>query len=376
MAKKISKSDVEQLNDLQVNALCRLYGQPYGSRGGTVSKKAERVWDAIVRRTGGVTADTVEVGIPQSVWRTAVEVTRYLSKAELAVRLEAYEAKLGEEPFEWQGTEGTVSEIVEQWERATPRKGQRRTQDEGTSSSEAPIGAAVETVPVVEDAGHDDEEMFDVDEAASKDSKDEDWKEPRRAQKRRKARKKAEKRRTVASMDSEQGAGDAQRKSIQDMGATKSRDRSGQGSSKVQDTLEMLQKVSPSLETVCSTLRAVHKELKKPQRDPVRDLELADRTEQSLALVQAFLAGMGAERVRGALQTTTDACEAKKEDSPHGRQRDMGRIWSDVVVASEPKPPPRPPQFEWEPSRTVFLVPENAEEARRPISSYDFGRQL
>ena len=144
----------------------------------------------------------------------------------------------------------------------------------------------------------------------------------------------------------------------------------------MQGTLALLQNVSPSLETVCSTLRAVQKELKKLQRDPVRDLELADRTEHSLAIVQAFLAGMGAERMRDALKKTTEAREEKKEDSPHGRRRDMGRKWSEVVAAPWTSPPPRPPQLEWEPSRTVFLIPENAEEARRPISSYGFGRSL
>ena len=286
MAKKISKLEVEALNDLQVNALCRLYGQPYGSRGGTVSEKAERVWSAIVQRTGGVTADAVEVAIPNSVWRTAVEVTRYLPKTELAARLRAHEVLSGEEPFELPGSEGTVSAIVQQWENATPRKGQKSTQDEGASTSGAPIRSAVELATGPQTGAHMDEEMFDADDGASKESnEDEEWKLPKRVKKSRKSKKKADRRRAAQSMDAEQGPGESKEKSIQDMDATKSQDRSGQGSSKVQDTLALLQNVSPSLETVCRTLREAKKEFRKAQRDPARDLELADRAEQSLAIV-------------------------------------------------------------------------------------------
>ena len=96
-------------------------------------------------------------------------------------------------------------------------------------------------------------------------------------------------------MDGEQGASKTLRKSIKDISAVKLRDHSGQGSSKVLDTLALLQNISPSLEMVCDTLQAVQKELKKPQRDLVHDLELANCTEQLLAVVQAFLIGMGTE---------------------------------------------------------------------------------
>ena len=54
MAKIITKPDVEGLNDLQVNTLWRLYGQPYSSHGGSVSEKAERIWNAIVQRRGAL----------------------------------------------------------------------------------------------------------------------------------------------------------------------------------------------------------------------------------------------------------------------------------------------------------------------------------
>ena len=69
------------------------------------------MWNAIVQ-LGGVSVEIVEVQIPQSVRPTIVEVNRYLPKTELVVRLHAYEVIHGEEPFELQGPEGTVSEIV------------------------------------------------------------------------------------------------------------------------------------------------------------------------------------------------------------------------------------------------------------------------
>ena len=50
----------------------------------------------------------MEVEIPQSVWCTAEEVTRYLPKAELMAKLHAHELLHGEEPSELQGAEGAV----------------------------------------------------------------------------------------------------------------------------------------------------------------------------------------------------------------------------------------------------------------------------
>ena len=61
MAKRITKADVEELNKLQVSMLCCLYPQPYSSRRGSGSKKAERVWNVIVQHTGGITAEAMEV---------------------------------------------------------------------------------------------------------------------------------------------------------------------------------------------------------------------------------------------------------------------------------------------------------------------------
>ena len=80
---------------------------------------------------------------------------------------------------------------------------------------------------------------------------------------------------------------------------------------------------------VCSTLCNVKKQLQKTEKDPACELELADRAEHSLAIVQAFLAGMGAERVWGALKEMHNIREVGREaqqgESSRGHQRDMGR---------------------------------------------------
>ena len=59
-------------------------------------------------------------------------------------------------------------------------------------------------------------------------------------------------------------------------------------------------------------------------------------TTQLLAIVEAFLAGTGTAQKRGALKETTIPHEIGKEDRTHGRQRNMGQKWSEVVAASGP----------------------------------------
>ena len=58
------------------------------------------------------------------------------------------------------------------------------------------------------------------------------------------------------------------------------------------------------------------------------ELDLADRAEHSLAIVQAILVGMGVERVQGALKEMNNVRKAGREvqqgESSHGHQRDMG----------------------------------------------------
>ena len=145
MVKKVTKPGVRKLSDLQVNTLSRLYGLPYNSRGGSVSEKAERVWGELVRRIGGSVAATPEAVVPSAVWHTAVETKRYLPWTELAAALRALEQLHGEEPFELPKSKGSVSQIVQQWESASLRKGQKSIQDEGTSTSTVPKQLAIST---------------------------------------------------------------------------------------------------------------------------------------------------------------------------------------------------------------------------------------
>ena len=44
----------------------------------------------------------------------------------------------GEEPSELPKLKGSISQIVQQWESASSRKGQKSIQDEGTSTSSVP----------------------------------------------------------------------------------------------------------------------------------------------------------------------------------------------------------------------------------------------
>ena len=73
---------------------------------------------------------------------------------------------------------------------------------------------------------------------------------------------------------------------------------------------------------------------------------------------------MDVEEMRGTLKKMTITHGTDQDNRAHGHQRDMGQEWSEVVAALGPSTPLRPPKFEWEPSKTVFLVPENAEEAQ------------
>ena len=166
-----------------------------------------------------------------------MEVNFYLPKTKLVARLHAYKVIHGEEPFELQSAEGTVSEIVQKLEYATPRKGERQTQDASTSSSNTPIEPVAKAATKPQAIVYADEEMYDFEGTTDKRSDDEEWKGPQQAQKRRKVKKKIDQHRIAQSTDDKQGASESQGKSIQDMGAAKSQDRSGQGSGKLQDTL-------------------------------------------------------------------------------------------------------------------------------------------
>ena len=65
-----------------------------------------------------------------------------------------------------------MSEIVQQLECATPCKGQRRTQDVGTSSSGAPTEHTVKAATKSKAIVHGDEEMCDFEDKIGKRSDD------------------------------------------------------------------------------------------------------------------------------------------------------------------------------------------------------------
>ena len=69
------------------------------------------------------------------------------------------------------------------------------------------------------------------------------------------------------------------------------------------------------------------------KRNSVRDLELADDAASLIATLQAFLASMGAERLRNTLWEAQDVkCEHHSETKLPGRSFGGQMKWSDVVV--------------------------------------------
>ena len=150
-----------------MNTFSRLYGLPYNSRGGSISEKAERVWGELVRQIGGSVAATLEAMVPSAVWHSAVETKRYLPWPELATALRALEQLHGEEPFELPKSKGSVSQIVQQWESASPHKGQKSIQDEGMSTSTIPKQLAISIARGEQAVVHDDKAMVDFEDVAS-----------------------------------------------------------------------------------------------------------------------------------------------------------------------------------------------------------------
>ena len=86
---------------------------------------------------------------------------------------------------------------------------------------------------------------------------------------------------------------------------------------------------------------------------------------------------MGAERLRNTLQEAQDAKRKhRSETKPPGRSFGGQMKWSDVVASTGPRLVPKPPVFDWDPKRTVFLNPVVPEQARRVILPYAFGRRM
>ena len=93
-----------------------------------------------------------------------------------------------------------------------------------------------------------------------------------------------------------------------------------------QDFLD-LQGLGPAAESICRTLRKAISELKKPvrQRDGKRDLRLADKMERAVITMQAFRAGIGAERLRNAVQEGGNE-SSKKQGDKYGPRIRAGPI--------------------------------------------------
>ena len=121
-------------------------------------------------------------------------------------------------------------------------------------------------------------------------------------------------------------------------------------------------------------------ELRRPpsQRDGDRGLALADRAEDALSVLEAFLMGMETEKLRSALskaEAPSGGRHSAANSGPPGAdsRQPAGRRWSDVVANPGAISAPRPPRFEWNAGRTIFLQPTDPEAAKRAIDAHHFG---
>ena len=140
-----------------------------------------------------------------------------------------------------------------------------------------------------------------------------------------------------------------------------------------------LQGLGPAAESICSTLRKVMNELRKPvrQRDGERDLRLADEMERAVGTMQAFRAGISAERLRSATEEGTNKSSTKQREHNGPRTRSGPvRTYAEAASAALARPVARQSTFRWDPTRTLYLAPKDPEAAKVSMEQYAFGRKL
>ena len=110
-------------------------------------------------------------------------------------------------------------------------------------------------------------------------------------------------------------------KSIEDMPKT---EKSARGSGPPPPIPAALRALGPQLGRVIKTLKACCEELRRPpiQREGGRGLALADKAEDAMGVLEAFAAGMEAEKLRAALATveaSRGASHSGSKAAPAGR---------------------------------------------------------
>ena len=369
MGEKVSQDQVRLLTDARLTVLCRFYGVRYART--SVTTKADRVWSELVRREGGTVGSTVRATVPRSVWTTVVESSGEKAEA-LFARQRELARRFGEPPFPIPEKRGTVSKAVSIFESMSPQKPSsgagQSSKREGEDEDE--VGSALGW-PARGDGATSDAAMSD---ARSIDDSDGDWERPKTKKSNKKGSKHKAKGKDAA------GGSSAERppKRIEDMPKA----TSGHGPNKSADQArlveQVVQAVPATFEPVCATLRAVRKELQKPEaaRDGRRDLDLADRAGHALQLIEAFLAGITTERLNSAVRNKETKTAPGKAVQGPARRGAAGRSWRDVAAGAPAAMAPAPPRFEWDPRRTLFLRPDDPAAAKRSIEAVEFGRRF
>ena len=293
-------------------------------------------------------------------------------------RLRAFEAQYGLEHFELgpkRTVHSTVLERVKAYELRTPTKGSSKQRDARSISDDGEEGRSSADIG-------DDESIQDIamDDDEDGNASDQQWETVGRRKGKKRNRKRAAKQRDrVSEPQSMGGPSGGNRKSIKDMAEVENANTAGQGArSTPQDFLD-LQGLGPAAESICRTLRKAMNELRKPvrQRDGERDLRLADEMERAVGTMQAFRAGISAERLRSAAQEGTNERSKRQEERSGPRTRSGPvRTYAEAAFAAMARPVARASTFKWEPSRTLYLAPKDPEAAKVAMEQYSFGRKL
>ena len=312
------------------------------------------------------------VHVPKSVWETAIQTKRGDSVEKKARMLRTIKTSFFEAPFE----------LPKDYVKQAKLKEKRASQANVLTVVEESETAHLQSHN--SDSEHntdlEDDEMGDVVDGCGSDGNgDGGWEEPKQEKKKRRAKAKKRSKKAGSIEDTIRESESKQPQNIKDIRNQKLHERMMDGSGTTSDPLKLLQNFSPCLEQVCSTLQDVQRELLLPatKRNSAQDLELADDAASLIATLQAFLAGMGVDRLRNTLREAQDVkCEHRSETKPPGRIFGGQMKWSDVVALTGPRPAPKPPLFDWDLKRTVFLNLVVPEQARQVIPPYTFGRRL
>ena len=99
--------------------------------------------------------------------------------------------------------------------------------------------------------------------------------------------------------------------------------------------------------------------------------------EHAAGTMQAFRAGICAERLRAAAQEGGNDTLKKQSDGNGPRTRSGPvRTYAEAASAAVARPAARTLSFRWDQTRTVYLAPKDPEAAKVSIEQYAFGRKL